>query len=430
MRSVWRPEVLAILAGAAVILGLYIAAAVAQAVPMTVDIDAVKKFEGFPAGFKLIDPNTGQPEVVVINAEVVLAQGEFTSMTGVALGTSQEAGDAGFLNFGSGEAFGSVDLPLPVPPDYADIVSQDLTQFLPKVHGSPQGTLFVDVAHVQTIPDAFGYGYGYRGGRIKFTIRYRPPELAGTYRATVTTFFDLGGGRNQLTSPSTTVFEVVPPFLADDVKALATAYLRGETEALSRDRVVLQAKVKDDVAPNVVSVTVDPGLLGPATLQMDRNTEFHQALKEKWGIGTNDPGYVNFLLPLTIVPQAEPLICVCEATIKVVDIAGQEVNLSGSSGAKVKLVETREGFNVYLMPGFNFVSTPLQCSAGPPACTQEFGFDIATLLTQPATNAAAGATLADIVSIIWYYCAEDTDSTCPGGGGDAEVRVLRPRSGL
>ena len=126
---------------------------------------------------------------------------------------------------------------------------------------------------------------------------------------------------------------------------------------------VLQAKVKGDVAPNVVSVTVDPGLLGPAAQTMDRNSAFHQALREKWGIATSDPGYVNYSLPMKVIPQAEPLTCeVCEATIKVVDIAGQEVNLSGSSGAKVNVVETRQQFNVYCRVSLR--GTPLFCPGG------------------------------------------------------------------
>ena len=57
-----------------------------SALGLTVDVDAVKKFEGFPAGFKLLDPNTGQPETVVINAEVSLAELEFGRVTSATLG--------------------------------------------------------------------------------------------------------------------------------------------------------------------------------------------------------------------------------------------------------------------------------------------------------------------------------------------------------
>ena len=289
----------------------------------------------------------------------------------------------------------------------------------------------MDVELAQTIPDAFGYGFGYRGGRIKFTITYTPPELAGTYKATVAAFFDEGVTRFAL-AVDTTEFKVVPPLLTDDVVALSTVYPRGETEALSRDLVVLQAKVKDDVAPNVVSVTVDPGLLGPDPQQMDRTIEFHPSLREKWGLTPSDPGYVHYLLSLTIIPQAEPLTCeVCEATIKVVDIAGQEVNLSGSSGAKVNLVETRERFNVYLMPGFNFVSTPLQCSAGPPCLHR--GFRVQHLGASQAAGDQRGCRFLDFRGgsrgHLVLLCPRHRFDL-PRWGRDSEVRVLRTRAGL
>ena len=522
-----------------------------SALGLTVEVDAVKKFEGFPAGFKLLDPNTDQPETVVINAEVSLAELEFGRVTSATLGIETrsssfsaslddgsgsptaatgiftlnaartelavsitlvnpsefadyfaadftnaarklvwtlgfdhallDAGDTAtgtwkstdsdfpltdalvaeleagtlhmflvgddivegqilqvltdFKDFGTGKAFPAVDLPLPVAPTYAP-VSAELTEFLPKVNGSTQGKLVVDTELVQLSPDAFGYGYGYRGqrggGKIKFTIRYIPPEIAGTYKATVTAFFDDSATSRSPLAVNTTEFKVVPPIVSGDVKAVDTAYPRSETEALSRDLVVVQAKVKSDIAPNVVSVTVDPGILGPAPQEMDRNSAFHQALMEKWQIATNDPGYVNYSLPMKIVPQAEPLTCqVCEATIKVVDIAGQEVNLSGSNGAKVNVVATRQQFNVYLMPGLNFVSTPLQCSGVAPKCKGDDGqsleFDIATLLDQPVNNAATGNTLADVVSTIFYYCAKSTDTSCPKTGGTEPVSEVKRR---
>ena len=295
-----------------------------SALGLTVDVDAVKKFEGFPAGFKLLDPNTGQPETVVINAEISLAELEFGRVTSATLGiesrtfsasldaaqevppvigvnatgtgtftlnaartelaykitvetnkltglitgahfhnaaagtnggvvrpiTSDLVGDtftgtwkstdpqpltnvlvdaleAGnlyinvhtvanppgeirgqvvkqFKDFGTGKAFPAVDLPLPAAPNYVP-VSAELTDFLPKVNGNTQGKLVVDAELVQLLPDAFGYGYGYRGklggGKIKFTIRYIPPEIAGTYTATVAAYFDNSATSRTLLAP-------------------------------------------------------------------------------------------------------------------------------------------------------------------------------------------------------------------------------------
>ena len=208
-----------------------------SALGLTVDVDAVKKFEGFPAGFKLLDPNTGQPETVVINAEISLAELEFGQVTSATLGISQTTGDGGFKNFGATEVDPAVELPLPTAPNYTAIVGRELTSSLPESGGKPQGKLVVDVELVQLIPDAFGYGYWYRGklggGRIKITIRYIPPELAGTYVASVPPYFDGVSGRSRLAPPSTTEFKVVAPFVSGDVEALATMYPRGETAALT-----------------------------------------------------------------------------------------------------------------------------------------------------------------------------------------------------
>ena len=132
-----------------------------SALGLTVDVSATKKFEGFAAGFKLLDPATGQPEVIEIHGEVVLAGGEFTDITKATFGISQTAGDPGYVNFGGTTA---VNVPLPAAPNHADITNQELTSQLPSSGGTTQGQLFVDVKLVNTIPNAFGYGYGYRGG--------------------------------------------------------------------------------------------------------------------------------------------------------------------------------------------------------------------------------------------------------------------------
>ena len=44
------------------------------ALGLTVDVDAVKKFEGFPAGFKLVDPKTGELETVVIESAMNIVE--------------------------------------------------------------------------------------------------------------------------------------------------------------------------------------------------------------------------------------------------------------------------------------------------------------------------------------------------------------------
>lgn len=291
MRYARRPEVLAALLGAAVILGLYVAALV-HADPMSVDVDAVKKFPGHPAGFKLVDPGTGQPETVVIEATVKLGEDEFTEITRVALDMSQEAGDEGYID-------STVELPLPVAPDYASIESFDLTVQL------PQGQLFVDVALVNVVPDAFGFGYGYQGGQgggsIDFAIRYTPSAIAGGYQAVLRVLFE-----DTVRALSSTQFIILKPFSSDQVQALATIYPRSDTEALSRDLVVLRARISDEVAEHLVSVTVDPGLLGPTTRSMDRTSQFHPAMLAKWGIAVpHDESFRDIGLGTTFTPDTD-----------------------------------------------------------------------------------------------------------------------------
>ena len=319
---------------------------------------------------------------------------------------------ARFKDFGAGDnVSAAIELALPVPPNYTDIVNEELTNQLPTSGGDTQGLLFVDVSLVQVTGDAFGYGYGYRGGRgggsIKITIRYTPPKVGGEYDGTVKVYF----GDAERASSSTS-FVVVEQFPAGAVVALSTLYPRSDEGALSRDLVVLRAKVLDEVAGRLVSVTVDPGLLGPKTDTMEPTSMFHPAILAKWGIDSSNPE-ADRLLPLKIIPQADPLTGTFSASIDAVDIAGQVFKLSGSTGAKVKVLETRETFNVYLMPGLNFISTPLECPTTTGDCTN-FEFQIDDLLDNAVANAKSGFdTGGEVVEIIWYYCGVGTESTCP-----------------
>ncbi len=386
-----------------------------SALGLTVDVSATKKFESFPAGFKLLDPATGQPEEVTFIGNVVLAGGEFTDITKVTLSISQTAGDPGYVNFGGATA---VNVPLPTPPNYIEIIGQELTSQLPTSGGQRQGQLFSDVVLNNTQPDAFGYGYGYRGkqggGVIEVDFGYTPPSIAGKYRAEIKVFFE-----DTERAAGTTDFVIVPPFTRDQVQARETLYPRSNPAALTRDLILIRVSVDEDVIDDVVSVTVDPGLLNPNRQEMDRITDFHPAILKKWGIDPAQPNEGNLLAAMKIIPQAEPLTGTFSATVRAVDIAGQEVVLSNANGAAptVEVKDQRDHFIMYLGPGLNFISTPLQCTDGG-SCTADFGFDIDAFLAQPAVNAKVGfPTLADVVEIIWYYCAGGTNS-CPAGGAN------------
>ena len=240
--------------------------------------------EGFAAGFKLVDPNTGQPETVVVEAEALLPEGDFEAIDLATLDILQSTGDPGFIDFSGSGVNPAVQLPLPIGPNFDAIVFQELTTQLPvDGTGDTQGLLFVDVSLIQVIPDAFGYGYGFRGGQgggsIKFILRYIPPVIAGTYNATVRVFSVTGAEL----AASSTQFVVLPPFPAGSVVAAPTIYPRSAGEALTRDLVVLQAKISDEVAGSLVSVEVDPGLLNPNKDTMDSMSEFHPSILAKVG---------------------------------------------------------------------------------------------------------------------------------------------------
>ena len=182
---------------------------------------------------------------------------------------------------------------------------------------------------------------------------------------------------------------------------------------------MLRADVSDDILGNVVSLTADPGLLSPSSDTMIPTSDFHPAIVAKWGVDASDS---NYLLPIEIkpqVPQPEQLTCdACPVTLTLVDIAGQELVLSGGSGASVKVSDSRDEFNIYVMPGVNFLSTPLQCSDDASAeCNTDFEFVLDEFLKQTAVNAAnAPDTGGDIVDIVWYYCALGS-TICPAAGG-------------
>jgi len=397
------------------------------ALGLTVEVSAVPKYQGFTAGFKLVDPSTGQPETVVISAEALLPEGGFEAVNLATLDILQSTGDTGFKDFSGSGVNPRVDLPLPVSPNFSAIAFQELTAQLPvDATGDTQGLLFVDVSLIQTIPDAFGYGYGYRGGSgggsIKFTVRYVPPAIAGTYNATVRAFSITGVEL----AASTTQFVVLPPFPAGSVVAAPTIYPISTGEALTRDLVVLQAKISADVAGSLVSVEVDPGLLNANIGTMDSISEFHPSILAKWGV---DSGDASHLLPMEIIPQASPLTGLFSAAIKVVDIAGQEILLTGDAGALVNVVTTRSSFNIYVMPGANFISTPLQCTGD---CSTGNEFNIATLLDQVYGNAKAGKTSSgDVVEAVWYYCPEIvagdlTTTNCPSGAATGDFIGFTP----
>ena len=254
-----------------------------EAFGLNVEVEAEKKFANFPAGFQLA-------ERVLITADVVINEGEFAKITGATFEVKTADGGAGFINFENGVPNPAVNLPLPTSGDIDSagnnfsIEFQELTSQLPTSGGLAQGKLFYDVflSTADTLPDAFGYGYGYQGqqggGRIKFTIKYHPPEIVGKYIATVKVDFEGG----ELAS-SATEFNILGALMAADVTSLPTLYPIGETEAIPGDLVVQQLDVTAAKINNIVSVT-RTGDLGDTPSGLIAVSNLNPALREKWGI--------------------------------------------------------------------------------------------------------------------------------------------------
>ena len=311
-------------------------------------------------GFKLA-------EEVVITARVKL-QGAFEDITEVNLAIEQTAGSPGFIPITGATR---VLLPLVV------VTGDNLTDQLPVVGGKPQGALTGDLVLNKVRPDAFGYGYGYLGeagvGQFEYILRYKPPPIPGDYKATVSVVTP-----NQTVS-FPTEFSVLGALTAI---RLSTIFPISDTEALSRDLVILQIDTSA-VAKDIASVTVFSGDLLSTDARMVAASAFHPAVQEKWGVASA----AEFLLPFT-VPDDPDLTGDFFAFVRVEDSAGQVVNLNSAATApKVTIGDTREIFNVYLMPDFSFITPPLQC-ASPPAlaalCTGDQGdeYDVVELLKQ------------------------------------------------
>ena len=262
----------------------------------------------------------------------------------------------------------------------------------------------------QVIPDGLGYGYGYLGtgdlgGTIDFTITYTPPSIAGDYKARVSVTTP-----TQSIASTPTNFSVLSGLTTT---ALSTLYPASGTEALGGDVVILQvdvsAKAKDIAVVNDIPKATVSGDLVTGTVSMIAASQFHSSLRAKWGVSSA----ADLLMPLKLNTNAGEF----HPSIKVEDIAGQTAELKGtdSSAATIKVVSSRTTFNVFLMPGFNFISPPLQCTSPAPTslCSGD-EFSIAQLLDQKVSNVSSAflsaisktadsVRLSDVVAAVFAY---------------------------
>ncbi|MBI2846688.1 MAG: hypothetical protein HYX82_02265 [Chloroflexi bacterium] len=160
----------------------------------------------------------------------------------------------------------------------------------------------------------------------------------------------------------------------------------GEVAARQGDQIILDVEVSDaDASGQEGSGVTVARFYPPGETQGEPlmpASEIPQAIRDRFQI-TGD--FVLF----GPIPSGTPP-GTFAFTIDAIDAAG---NVSDRTTAEARVVATLEQFNRYLMPGINFISTPLQCTGSTVSqgglCSNDgdLSFDIAALLQQVVPNA-------------------------------------------
>jgi len=155
----------------------------------------------------------------------------------------------------------------------------------------------------------------------------------------------------------------------------------GETKARPGDQVIMDISASDGTGSGVGQVLMFlPG--DTQGVQLMPKASLPGAVRDLWQV-TGD--FVGF----GTVPAATPP-GLWSFTVKAIDQAG---NVGDPVAGQITVVSTLEKFNRYLMPGYNFISTPLQCTGNTVSqggvCSNDGTptFDIAALLEQVVPNA-------------------------------------------
>ena len=302
-------------------------------------------------------------------------------ITLVTVGVTQNSGKSGFTAF-------SITAP---------VQQGDQTITL----GAGQGTLVVnmDLTQVKQVALTGGnYAFAYdggaagaTGGKIVVKAKYTPPAVAGEYTATIGVNRTGAAPLTDGTGPvsSSTTFSVLKPLNAT---ALATLYPATEDgAALATDTVVLQLDLTDTKASDIFKTSVAASAVGGALPMVDAG-KIHASLKETWGVSTA----ADLALPMRVISTAVPGTFGLAVTAE--DIAGQVLSLSSTAGPQVKVVSSRSTFNLYLLPTFNFVTSPLQCSGAAPLCDSADEFVLAELLQQTVPTTALNPAFVSAIS--------------------------------
>ncbi|MDP3064614.1 MAG: putative Ig domain-containing protein, partial [Chloroflexota bacterium] len=202
-------------------------------------------------------------------------------------------------------------------------------------------------------------------------------EGTNTFNATMTNQAALSANA----APKVVILDTAQPVLT----TLATMYPVGEFSARAGDEAIFQANASDPGSGILKVEFIMPGGSVPAGMMLTA-ADIPAAVRDKWGTTA------GYLLPFELPSSAAS--GTYTVTLKATDNAGN----TKTATVNATVVATLQAFNLYLMPGRNLVSLPLQPTSGT-------DFDIATLLNQlaPNSNLGAGAKLSDVIDTISYF---------------------------
>lgn len=178
------------------------------------------------------------------------------------------------------------------------------------------------------------------------------------------------------------------------------AYKTGEVSARPGDSFFIALKVTDN-ASDVASVKlVIPGESQADWASAMNKSDLPEAVIDSWGIKSATSDNMNYVIPMQL-PAGAPA-GDYSWTVKAWDTAGNSSNLT----VQTSVVTTLEAFNIYLMPDWNLVSTPV----------------IPT--TDNITTLTTNITATTLFERVWYYDASENLTAdkwklyVPGVGGD------------
>jgi len=178
------------------------------------------------------------------------------------------------------------------------------------------------------------------------------------------------------------------------------SYKTGEVSARPGDSFFFALKVSDNASDVATVKLVIPNQPETAWASAMEKGDLPDAVIDSWGFTSATKAAMNYVIPMQL-PSGTPA-GDYSWTVIATDTAGNSSNLT----VQTSVVTTLEAFNIYLMPDWNLVSSPL----------------IPT--TDNITTLTANITATTLFDRVWYYDASKAGTAdewvlyVPGVGGD------------